>query len=311
MSQSRIRRFSARMSGIAAFLAMLLAAPAAHGVFHLVVIDELLSSYDGNAEVQFVEMRMLGGFQQFVTNSVFAAFDASGNYVGDILVVPANVTNSGNGVRWLIGTQAFRDESGVVPDFIMPAGILPSGGGMVCFGGGGGISPQNPPNWSRTTFANYIDCVAYGTYSGPTNLRTGDPTPLNPDGHSLQRTGSSQNNLADFDCVETATPQNNASATADLAATAPCTVAETPTETPAVTETATPTATTTPGAPITCVADCDENGVVSMPELIRAVRIALATLPLAECEQADANGNGFPGIDELVRAVASSVNGCD
>jgi hypothetical protein len=194
----------------------------ASAVFHLTVIDEVLTSYSGDPTQQFVEMRMLASLQNFVSNAVFAAFDNTGTYVGDLLVVPTDVANSGANVRWLIGTSAFQTASGLAPDFIMPAGILPTGGGMVCYGGGGGISPQNPPTWSRTTFSNYVDCVAYGTYAGSTNALIGTPTPLDGDGHSLQRTGSTHNNAADFGCGDPSTPQNNAGTTVSLSATTPC-----------------------------------------------------------------------------------------
>jgi hypothetical protein len=217
-------------------------------VFHLTAIDEVLTSYGGNAAVQFVEMRMLAGGQNFVDNAVFAAFGPEGSYVGDILVVPSNLARGGSGVRWLIGTQAFQTVSGLTPDFIMPAGILPAAGGMICFGGGGGIAPLDPSTWQRTNFANYLDCLAYGTYSGPSNQRIGDPTPLDPIGHSLQRTTSTANNAADFACANPATPQNNAAAFVDLPATTSCTGEPSPTDTPPPTATATPrpTATNTP-----------------------------------------------------------------
>jgi hypothetical protein len=215
-------------------------ASAAKALFHLAVIDEVLTSYGGDPNAQFIEMRMLANSQNFVANSVFAAFDTTGAYVADILVVPSNVANSGNGVRWLIGTSAFQTASGLAPDFVMPAGILPTAGGMVCFGGGGGALPANPPTWSRTTFTNYVDCVAYGTYAGPPNILTGTPTTLNGDGHSLQRSTNTFDNAADFICGDPATPQNNAGVSASMPATAPCPVA-TPTATPTATATATPT----------------------------------------------------------------------
>jgi hypothetical protein len=194
----------------------------AGAVFHLTVFDEVLTSYSGDPTQQFVEMRMLSSLQNFVAHSVFAAFDDTGTYVGDLLVVPADVANSGPNVRWLIGTSAFQTASGLAPDFVMPAGILPTGGGMICYGGGGGIVPINPPTWSRTNFANYVDCVAYGTYAGSTNALIGTPTPLDGDGHSLQRTGSTHDNAADFGCGNPSTPQNNAGTTVSLAATTPC-----------------------------------------------------------------------------------------
>jgi hypothetical protein len=143
----------------------------------------------------------------------------------------------------------------------------------------------------------------------------------------LQRTTNTRDNLADFTCADTITPQNNAGTMMELPSSTSCTAGETPTETPPAgdTATATPTATATrgvetatatatpsgtPGPPIACVADCNESGDVSLDEVVHAVGIALARHPLATCEQADPNGDGFPDIGELVRAVAGSVGGC-
>jgi hypothetical protein len=212
------RAFAVLVAG----LVLLCGAHTSHALFHLAVIDEIMASYGGDPNVQFIEVRMLAASQNLVANSVFAAFDANGAYINDILVVPGNVANSGAGVRWLIGTSAFQTATGLMPDFPMPAGILPTAGGMVCFGGGGGSLPANPPTWSRTAFATYVDCVAYGNYTGPTNILTGTPTPLNGIGHSLQRNTSTFNNAADFICGDPATPTNNAGGNASMAATTPC-----------------------------------------------------------------------------------------
>jgi hypothetical protein len=215
---------------VVAALALLGVARPASAIYHLSVIDEVATSYNGDPNVQFIEMRMLLGFQNFVTNSVFAAFDANGNYINDVLVVPGNVPIGGNGVPWLVGTSAFQTASGLTPDFIMPSGILPTGGGMLCYGGGqiGGhnaVVPQPPNSWSRTDFSNYVDCVAYGTYAGSTNALIGTPTTINGDGHSLQRVGlaSTHNNSVDFTCGDPLTPENNAGMPlVSLPATTPC-----------------------------------------------------------------------------------------
>lgn len=287
-------------------LAVLGVARTSHAVFHLAVIDEVLTSYGGDGNVQFVEMRMLSGLQNFVGHSVFAAFDSSGAYVGDILEVPGNVTNSGSGVRWLIGTAAFQTESGVTPDFIMPPGVLRTGGGMVCFGGGGGVAPQNPPNWDRTNFASYVDCLAYGNYSGSPNVRTGTPTALDADGHALQRMASTNNNANDFACADPATPQNNAGDTAALSATSSCAGGDTPT--PTVGETS-PTPTPT-GAVSDCIGDCNGDLRVMINELIIAVNIALGSLPLDACPSVDCFANGMVTIPCVVQCVNNALNGC-
>jgi len=201
---------------------VVLAAPHGRAAFHFAVIDEVMTSYGGDAAVQFIEVEMEAILQSLVTDSVFVAFDTSGTYIGDVLVVPADVANHGPGVRWIIGTTQFEAASGLTPDFIMPSGVLPTTGGMVCFGGGVGILPAPPGSWDRTVFTNYVDCVAYGTYVGPSNVLTGPPTSRAGDGHSLERISDTDDNATDFVCGDPATPTNNAGASATMAATNPC-----------------------------------------------------------------------------------------
>jgi hypothetical protein len=236
-------------------------------VFHLTLIDELITSYKGSPSDQYIELRMVAPFQNAVANSVLAAFNSAGQYAGDILVVPSNLANQGAGVRWLVATTAFQGDAGLTADFPMQAGILPTGGGMVCFGGGGGIVPQNPPTWDRTDFANYVDCVAYGSYSGPTNPLIGTPTSLNADGHSLQRAHPNHNNATDFVCADPGAPQNNAGVTKLLAASIPCnagTATPTPTSpVPTASVTPSPTSTVTAAPPFntpTSTATCAATG---------------------------------------------------
>jgi hypothetical protein len=213
------------IAAVVAALTLLSFVRSAGAVYHLVLIDEVMTSYSGDATVQFVELRMLASLQNLVAHAIFAAFDADGSYIGDILEVPSNVATANPDVRWIIGTSQFQTVSGLTPDFIMPAGVLPTGGGMVCYGAPPSFigTPQNPPTWDRTNFANYADCLAYGTYSGSTNALIGTPTSLDGDGHTLQRVLSTHNNENDFLCGNPATPQNNAGASVTLPATTPCT----------------------------------------------------------------------------------------
>lgn len=62
--------------------------------------------------------------------------------------------------------------------------------------------------------------------------------------------------------------------------------------------------------PTTCAADCDGNGVVSINELINAVRISLGEIPLSSCTAVDIDNNGTVGVNELVTAVTRSLDGC-
>jgi len=228
--------FKALLLGLGVFssvVASQMNAPPSQAAFHFAEIDEVMTSYGGNANVQFVEIKMLSAGQNFVTNSVLGAFDASGNFIGDVLIVPGDVTSGANR-SWLMGTTTgptnFQTESGLTPDFPMPAG-LPTGGGMVCWGAPGFIVPP-PGSWDHTNPNNYIDCVAYGTYSGPGNFKIGTtmgsfPAPDDADGHSLQRTQDTNSSANDWVCADPASPTNNTPASASLAATTLCASADT------------------------------------------------------------------------------------
>lgn len=70
-----------------------------------------------------------------------------------------------------------------------------------------------------------------------------------------------------------------------------------------------PTPRPTPG-PRPCAGDCDENGRVSIAELIRGVAIALGEQPLEGCAAFDVDKDGRVRISELVAAVNSALVGC-
>ncbi len=196
----------------------------AHAIFHLMVIDEVMTSYDGDPNVQFVECKLTALFQIFVTDTVLGAFDATGTYLGDVLILPNQITSPNPDDRFLMATQAFSTVSGLTPDFIMPAG-LPTGDGMVCWGAPGpGALVPDPNSWDHSDPNQYLDCVAYGNYTGPTNIHIGTPTPLDGDGHSLVRISDTNDNETDFSCGDPANPEKNDAATVDLAATTPCPV---------------------------------------------------------------------------------------
>ncbi len=204
---------------------ILLSAPrAAHAIFHLQVIDEIMTSYDGDPNVQFVECKMLALVQNFVTDTVLGAFGPTGTYLGDVLIVPTDLAQAtGVGVRWLMATQAFEDLTGLTPDYTIPAALTPSGG-MVCWGAPHPGGPAaDPSTWDHTDPNQYTDCVAYGSYSGPTSTHSGNPTPLSPVGHSLERISETEDNETDFRCGDPATPENNTPGeSASLPAITPC-----------------------------------------------------------------------------------------
>jgi len=61
---------------------------------------------------------------------------------------------------------------------------------------------------------------------------------------------------------------------------------------------------------VACPADCNNDGQVSIEELIVAVQIALNDLPLSSCGEIDADRSGNVGVNELVAAVSRALDGC-
>lgn len=60
----------------------------------------------------------------------------------------------------------------------------------------------------------------------------------------------------------------------------------------------------------TCVGDCNNDGEVTINELINMVNIALETAPISGCMAGDANGDGSITVNEIVAGVNNALNGC-
>jgi hypothetical protein len=69
----------------------------------------------------------------------------------------------------------------------------------------------------------------------------------------------------------------------------------------------TPTPTPTPGP---CVGDCDEDGAVTIDEVVYGLAVALGHASLDDCLSLDADGEGDITIDELLVAVSATLFGC-
>jgi hypothetical protein len=50
--------------------------------------------------------------------------------------------------------------------------------------------------------------------------------------------------------------------------------------------------------------DCDGDSQMSVAEMVRAINVALATLPMTECEGLDVDRDGSLAVDELLLGVA-------
>lgn len=228
------------VSRVAALLLLLVARAGTAFAFPLMSISELGAGFLGDPNVQFVELRFDASGTTDLTNTRLTVFDKDG-VANVLLLTPSDVANGTAGRTVLYATSAFQTATGVVPDYVIPVGVVgPSG--MVCWGAPA-TTPPDPTSWDADKPENYVDCVAYGGYAHATRAASGTPTTLHPgDGvQSLTRVkngSAAGSNDADF-ALAAATPCNDAGACADLATT------PTPTATP--TAAGTPTATATPG----------------------------------------------------------------
>jgi hypothetical protein len=71
----------------------------------------------------------------------------------------------------------------------------------------------------------------------------------------------------------------------------------------------TPTPTRT-GEPAQCAGDCNDDGEVTVDELLSGVNIALGNRGLEACAVFDADGDGEVSVNELIRAVNRALAGC-
>jgi hypothetical protein len=235
---------------VAASLIALLPAPA-RALFHIAHIHEVMSGAGGDPSVQYVEIRMAAAGQNVTGNTRLTAFNCDGTTATVLLLVPSNVSSAMTDDRFIMATTNFAAEAGITPNFTWDptmTGNIPTACGMVCWGAPG-IVPPAPGSWSASDPNQYVDCVAYGPYTGTTKTSThdgtppsGTPTSLTPgDGtFSLTRTAFGGSNATDF-ALACPTPENNAGSIGGFG---PCS--------PPTTTTTTTSTTLPPPAPSKC-----------------------------------------------------------
>lgn len=62
--------------------------------------------------------------------------------------------------------------------------------------------------------------------------------------------------------------------------------------------------------PPLCVGDCNEDGVVTVDEIVLGVRVALGEENIARCVAMDRDSDGSVTIDEILQAVTHALAGC-
>ncbi len=173
---------------------LLLAAPRPAGaLFHISQIDEVMSGAGGDANAQYVQIRLLAGAQNFVQNARVTFFGcAAGNPATVLKLIDKNLANGMAGTRWLLATS--DPIGGIHPDFVFSPAI-DRACGMLCWGAPvqpNFMAPADPTSWSADDPNQYVDCWAYGGYAGKTKTGATQTTPQTAgDGtHALTRAGA-------------------------------------------------------------------------------------------------------------------------
>ena len=129
-------------------------------VHHIAEISEVMSGFNGDPNVQYVEIRRLAIYQNVVASTRLTAFNPDGTLAG-VLLDPLGSNISLSSGDWIMGTAAFQTASGISADFVFAPGILPAVG-MVCWGAPNAVAPPDPSTWDASDPNNYVDCVSYG-----------------------------------------------------------------------------------------------------------------------------------------------------
>jgi hypothetical protein len=211
--------FAAAAAALAA--GVLLSPGTALASFHLAEISEVLVGHGADPNVQYVEIQ-IQSFQNLVGSSKLSIFDTSGTFVSSFTLPATNVPNSSANAYWIMGTAEFDElVSPGAPqfvDYVIPGG-MPAAGGMVCWGK---PTTQTNPN-------DYVDCLAYGSFTGTATSPPKAPEVPSDCFHSLTRTTRATfdgsfppadtwadgNNDNDFELLSP-TPTNNAGTTASM-----------------------------------------------------------------------------------------------
>jgi len=113
--------------GLITLLGVLALQPTAHATFHLMQIEQIIGSVNGDTTAQAIQLRMRAAGQNFVSGGKLVVFDAAGLNPITVLDVASNVTNGAVGAHVLIASVNFPSHTmpTAVPDFTM-ANLIPA-----------------------------------------------------------------------------------------------------------------------------------------------------------------------------------------
>lgn len=129
-----LRRLVFALAALLAIGLLAGAAPPARAAFHLIEINKILTSYNGDATIQAVELRYLSGGQNLVSGMSIRSYDAAGTALATHGTFAVNLPASGAIAdrKILCATAGFAATFGITPDLVLSAG-LPVSTGQVSF----------------------------------------------------------------------------------------------------------------------------------------------------------------------------------
>ena len=109
---------------------------AAGAAFHLNEINKIMAGFNGNTNIQAVELRMITAGENVVGGGVIRTYDAAGGLVGTLGTFGGNVPNGIADRKILCATALFQSTFGITADLTIAPGVIPITG-QVSFEVGG------------------------------------------------------------------------------------------------------------------------------------------------------------------------------
>jgi hypothetical protein len=113
--------------GLITLLGVLALQSTAHATFHLMQIEQVIGSVNGDTTAQAIQLRMRAAAQNFVSGGKLVVFDAAGLNPITVVDPVSNVANGAIGDHVLIASATFPSHTmpAAVPDFTM-ANLIPA-----------------------------------------------------------------------------------------------------------------------------------------------------------------------------------------
>lgn len=171
MTAARLRlRRPGALASVLAVVTLAWGAAPARATFHEMSIREVYPGSIAQPDAEYVELQMWAPGQNLVGGHWLKTYNASGGLLSTTTFAN-DVAGDANQSTILLATPAAESAFGVVPDTAMAPGQLDPSGGAAC--------------WAET-----IDCVSWGSFSGALASPAGSPAAPSgiPDGLALRRT---------------------------------------------------------------------------------------------------------------------------